>query len=64
MRLSQWAEEHFYLSAESSYVEGRWRSWPFQRGLMDIMGHDDIHHVTIAKSARVGYTKMLLAYIC
>jgi terminase, large subunit len=64
LRLSQWAEQHFYLSQESSYVEGRWRSWPFQRGLMDMMGHDEIHHVTIAKSARVGYTKMLLAYVC
>lgn len=62
LRLSQWAEKHFYLSAESSYVEGRWRCWPPQRPIMDLMGHDEIHHVTIRKSARVGYTKMLLAY--
>lgn len=64
LRLSVWAERHFYLSKESSYQEGRWRAWPFQRGLMDLMGHDEIHHVTIPKSARIGYTKMLLAYVC
>lgn len=63
LRLSEWAERHFYLSVESSYVEGQWRAWPFQRGLLGLMGHDEIPHVTIRKSARVGYTKMLLAAI-
>ena len=62
MRLSVWAERHFYLSQESSYVEGRWHCWPFQRGMLDVMGHDEVHHVTVRKSARVGYTKMLLAH--
>lgn len=63
-RLSVWAERNFYLSKESSYQEGRWKAWPFQRGLMDLMSHDEIHHVTLPKSARVGYTKMLLAFVC
>lgn len=63
MRLSQWADRHFYLSAESSYVEGRWQTWPFQRAILDCMGHDDIRSVTLKKSARVGYTKMLLACV-
>lgn len=63
MRLSQWAERHFYLSAESSYVEGAWRCWPYQVGMMDVMAHDQVSHVTIRKSARVGYTKMFLACI-
>ena len=30
---------------------------------MDMMGHDDVKRVTVRKSARVGYTKMLLAYL-
>lgn len=63
MRLSQWADKHFFLSAESSYVEGAWQSWPFQRAILDCMGHDDIRSVTLKKSARVGYTKMLLASV-
>jgi len=63
MRLSQWAEKHFYLSTESSYIEGKWVCWPFQIGMMDVMGHDEVRSVTVRKSARVGYTKMLLAYL-
>jgi len=60
-RLSEWAEAHFYLSAESSYVEKRWESYPFQRGILDCLGNDAIRSVWLRKSARVGYTKMLLA---
>lgn len=63
MRASEWANRHFYLSAESSYVEQRWETWPFQRAILDCMGHDDIESVVLKKSARVGYTKMLLACV-
>ena len=62
MRFSQWAEANFYLSVESSYIEGRWQCWPPQRGLMDMMAHDEVHHFSMRKSARVGYTKILLAH--
>lgn len=61
MRCSQWAAEHFYLSAESSYQEQRWHAYPFQPAILDAMGSDDIEEVDIMKSARVGYTKMALA---
>lgn len=61
LRLSEWAAENFYLSAESSYVEGRWEAYPYQTGMMDCISNDDIHEVTLIKSARVGYTKMILA---
>ncbi len=61
--LEQWARRHFYLSAESSYVEQAWDPWPFQRGLMAVIGSDDVQEVTVRKSARVGYTKILLACI-
>lgn len=63
VRLDQWAEQHFYLSAESSYVEQTWEAWPFQRAIMACMSHDDIREVNLMKSARVGYTKMILACI-
>ena len=63
LRASQWADQHFYLSAESSYVQGRWKTWPFQTAILDCIGHDDIESVTLRKPARVGYTKMLLAAI-
>lgn len=63
MTLDEWARDHFYLSAESSYVEQRWTPWPFQRGIMACISNDDVAEIDLKKSARVGYTKMLLAAI-
>jgi len=63
VRLSEWAQENFYLSAESSYIEGRWEAYPYQIGIMDCMSNDDIRSVTMRKSARVGYTKMFVAAV-
>jgi len=61
MSLDTWARKHFYLSAESSYVEQHWTPWPFQPGLMALMSCDDVEIFGFRKSARIGYTKMLLA---
>jgi phage terminase large subunit GpA-like protein len=61
LRLSQWAAKHFYLSGESSYVEGRWVAYPFQTAIMDAVSNDDIEEVVFKKSARVGYTKIIVA---
>lgn len=58
---SEWAAKHFYLSAESSYVEQPWQAYPFQPAILDAMVDDAIPEVIFRKSARVGYTKMLLA---
>src|SRR3546814_1393377 len=63
MTLTQWAEEHFYLSAESSYVEQKWEAGPFQRAIMACISNDDSREVDLKKSARTGYTKMVLAAI-
>ncbi|WP_181880884.1 phage terminase large subunit family protein [Crenobacter cavernae] len=61
LTLSEWAEKHFYLSAESSYVEQKWEAYPFQVALMNAISNDEIREVDFIKSARVGYTKMILA---
>ncbi len=63
MSLDEWAQEHFYLSAESSYVEQRWTPWTFQRAIMACISNDDIYETDLKKSARVGYTKILLAAV-
>lgn len=60
---SEWADENFYLSAESSYTEGRWTAFPFQVAILNAMGNDDISILDFLKSARVGYSKMILASI-
>lgn len=59
--LNEWAQNNFYLSAESSYVEQGWTPWPFQRAILSVFSNDDVREVDLKKSARVGYTKMLLA---
>lgn len=58
---SEYADEHFYMSSESSYTEGKWESLPFQIGILNAMGNDQISVLNLMKSARVGYTKMLMA---
>ena len=63
MRLSDWAREHFVLAGESSHQKGAWDAWPFQIGWMDAFSNDDIEHVDVQKSKRVGYTKTLVAFI-
>jgi phage terminase large subunit GpA-like protein len=61
--LDEWASEHFYLSAESSYVEQEWRPWPYQRAIMSCISNDDIREVDWIKAARTGNTKIMLAAI-
>lgn len=61
LRCSEWADQHFYLSAESSGTEGRWQTLPYQRAMLDLMGGDEVRTLTVQKPKRVGYTKGLLA---
>lgn len=57
LTLSQWADERFYLSPESSAAPGRWSTLPYQRELMDVITDPRVYQVSVIKSARVGYTK-------
>lgn len=61
--LSDYARDHFKLAGESSHQKGSWTAWPFQTGWMDAFSNDDIEHVDIQKSKRVGYTKTLVAFV-
>ncbi len=62
-RLSDWSAEHFKLAGESSHQKGAWEAWPFQIGWMDAFSNDDIEHVDVQKSKRVGYTKTVAAFV-
>jgi len=59
LTLSEWADEYAYLSAESSAEGGRWRTLPYQKGIMDAITDPSVEQVTVMKSARVGYSKIL-----
>ncbi len=47
------------LTAESSAEPGRWRSYTYQRAMMDAFCMPEVEQVTLLKSARIGYTKII-----
>jgi phage terminase large subunit GpA-like protein len=59
----EWADKHFYMSSESSYIEGDWVTAPSQIAILNSMCNDDIREINWLKSARVGYTKLVCAAI-
>lgn len=63
LTLSEWADEHFRLSAESSATSGRWSTLPYQKEILDAMTDPRVTYVTLMKSARVGYTLMATAAV-
>jgi phage terminase large subunit GpA-like protein len=60
---SEWADEYYHLSPESSSSPGKWTTLPYQREILDCMCDTETKQVTFKKSARVGYNKMLNACI-
>lgn len=61
--LSEWAAKNFVLAGDSSHQKGQWDAWEFQLGLMDWMSDSRIEELNLMKSKRVGYSKMLVAYV-
>lgn len=59
LTLSQWAERYAVLSRETSAQTGRFRAFPYQVGIMDAVTDPLVTMITVQKSARVGYTKIL-----
>ncbi|HPA64305.1 MAG TPA: phage terminase large subunit family protein [Spirochaetota bacterium] len=59
LSLSEWADLYAYLSPESSAQPGKWQTIPYQKGIMDALTDPRVEKVTVMKSARVGYTKIL-----
>lgn len=63
LSLSEWADRKFYLSPESAAEPGRWRTLPYQKGMMDAVTDPTVEKISVMKSARVGYTKMIDATV-
>lgn len=59
LTLSEWADRFAYLSVESSAEGGRWHTLPYQKGIMDAISDPKLEQITLMKSARVGYSKIL-----
>ncbi len=59
LTLSQWAERYAVLSKETSAQTGRFRAFGYQTGIMDAITDPSVTEITVMKSARVGFTKIL-----
>ncbi|MDE1484094.1 phage terminase large subunit family protein [Xenorhabdus bovienii] len=59
LSLSQWANTYAVLSKETSAQTGRFRSFAYQDGMMDAITDPTVMMISVQKSARVGYTKIL-----
>ena len=59
LTLSQWAERYAVLSKETSAQTGRFRPYPYQISMLDAFTDPTVEQITVMKSARVGYTKIL-----
>lgn len=58
LTLSEWADRHAVLSAESAAEAGRWKTLAYQKGIMDAFTNPKVEMVVWMKSARVGATKI------
>ncbi len=59
LSLGQWADRYAFLSPETSAEAGKFRAFGYQNGIMDAVTDPAVRQVTVMKSARVGYTKVL-----
>lgn len=63
MSLNEWSTRNAYLPAGITAEPGKWRSIPYQVGIMDAISDPAVEMVSVEKSARVGYTRILLNVI-
>jgi terminase, large subunit len=59
LSLSAWANRYAYLSPETSAHPGKFRAWAYQDGIMGAVTDNTVRQVTVMKSARIGYTRVL-----
>jgi len=58
LKLSEWCNEYAYLPSIDANA-GKWHNIPYQVGILDAITDPKVETITIKKSARVGYTKLL-----
>lgn len=63
MALGEWMESHMRLPAVASALPGRIRLHPHQAGIAAAISDPTIERVSVVKSARVGYSTLLVGAI-
>lgn len=59
LSLSEWAARYAVLSRETSAQTGRFQAYAYQVGMLDAVTDPAVEQITVMKSARVGFTKVL-----
>jgi phage terminase large subunit GpA-like protein len=59
LSLSEWAAQHARLPAGANAMPGRFIAFEYQRGWLNAITDPAVRMVTVMKSARVGYTRVL-----
>ncbi|RWR12050.1 phage terminase large subunit family protein [Paenirhodobacter populi] len=61
--LSEWCEANITIPQTSSATPGKMRLWAFQQAIADAMTDPSINEIVIQKSARVGFSQLLMGFI-
>jgi len=56
---SEWADDRYFLSPESSAIVGKWKTYPWQKEILDAMTDQTTQIVVVKKPTRIGYSLML-----
>ena len=63
MPLAEWCEANIQIPQTASATPGRMRLWKFQEGIANAMTDPAINEIVIQKSARVGFSQLLMGFI-
>lgn len=63
LSLAEWAEANVRLPDGLAAVSGPIQLYPFQREMADAMSDPDLPFVTVLKSARIGYSTLLVSAV-
>jgi len=55
---SQWLDQYYYIPPGDPSA-GKWHTLPYQREIADCMTDPEVEKITLMKSARVGYTRLV-----
>lgn len=61
--LSHWVEENLRLPSAISAVSGPIQPYPYQRAILDAIADPKVERVSVIKSARVGFTTIMVGGI-
>ena len=59
MSISEWSETYVFLPAGASAVPGRWRTLPYQLGVMEAAKDSKVNKITLMWGSQLGKTTLL-----